>query len=84
MEPVAVALDDQVLILAGIRSHQSHHHITILVGMPAQNSQSGFTRIELITTAVLPGIPSVTPLGCYQDLKTAAANAQVDATLSAS
>jgi prepilin-type N-terminal cleavage/methylation domain-containing protein len=81
VEPVAAALDDQVLIRGGTRSHQSRHHLTIPVGLSALTRQSGFTLIELITTVVLLGILSVTELGRYQDRSIAAENARVDAIL---
>lgn len=84
MEPVAAALDDQVLIRSGIRSHQSHFYLTISGSMPALTPQSGFTLMELITTVVLRGIHNGTALGCFRNLSADAENIQADATWSAS
>ena len=53
MEPVAVALDDQVLIRGGIRSQQSRYPLTILVGISAHTPQPGFILIELIANGNL-------------------------------
>ena len=59
MEPVAPALDDQVLICGETKAQQSRHHLAIPPGMSALTRQFGFTLIELINNSNLSLLKNV-------------------------